>query len=136
MDEARFWAKVEKTDTCWLWTGCVLRNGYGQAWDGTGRDYAHRISYELANGPIPDGLQIDHLCRVRHCVNPAHLEAVTMPTNILRGVSPAALNARKTHCVRDHEFTPENTATTATQRVCRTCKRDTQRQYRERKRAA
>lgn len=81
--EERFWAKVTKTDNCWLWTG-ALSSGYGRIGIGpssAGLDYAHRISYRLHHGPIPEGLFIDHLCRVRRCVNPAHLEAVTQAEN-------------------------------------------------------
>lgn len=100
----RFWAKVEKTETCWLWRAHRLPTGYGQFYfDGQMR-YAHRVAYELFVGPIPAGLTIDHLCRVRACVNPDHLEPVTNRENILRGVAPSALNARKTHCIRGHVF--------------------------------
>ena len=95
-EEARFWAKVEKTDGCWLWTGCLQSEGYGQVrlW---GRAlYTHRVSYELANGPIPVGLHIDHLCRVRRCLNPAHLEAVTHAENVRRAMA--------SHCKLGHPF--------------------------------
>src|SRR6266496_2265386 len=88
----RFWAKVDRSGgsrACWLWTGKTGRDGYGRiGLGGRGalvRVRAHRFAYELLIGPIPDGLQIDHLCRVRHCVNPAHLEPVTQRENILRG---------------------------------------------------
>jgi hypothetical protein len=122
---SRFWAKVEKTDTCWLWTGATQTNGYGRvAWDGK-VPLAHRVSYELENGPVPDGLHLDHLCRVRNCVRPDHLEPVPQRTNTLRGTGLTAVNARKTHCVRGHEFTPENTGSRPDrpQRICRACKR-------------
>ena len=105
----RFWSKVEKTDTCWLWTASKNHNGYG-IFDINGKTQrAHRLSYELYKGKIPDGLQIDHLCRVRHCVNPDHLEAVTRKENILRGICFSAINKRKTHCYKGHEFTKDNT---------------------------
>lgn len=81
----RFWAKVTKTDTCWLWTAVTLPNGYGLVTINKRKIYVHRWSYEATKGPIPDGLVIDHLCRVRNCVNPDHLEAVTNQVNILRG---------------------------------------------------
>ena len=82
---ARFWSKVEKTPTCWLWRGGLHGHGYGQVrWDGR-RQKAHRVSYQMFNGPIPDGLELDHLCRTRACVRPDHLEAVTHRTNCLRG---------------------------------------------------
>lgn len=88
---------------CWLWTGS-LRAGYGQIRVRTETGWtvaaAHRVSYELARGPIPDGLDLDHLCRNTVCVNPRHLEPVTRQTNVLRGVGPSATNARKTNCGR------------------------------------
>lgn len=105
----RFWAKVVKSDenSCWLWQGTTSR-GYGQMWDGHRLNQAHRFAYELLRGPIPAGLHIDHLCRVRACVNPAHLEVVTCRENILRGESLPARNAQKTTCVNGHALTPEN----------------------------
>lgn len=79
----RFWAKVTKTETCWLWTGNLMANGYGCLFYATAenRVLPHRFSYELANGPIPAGLDIDHMCHVRHCVNPMHLQAVNRTLN-------------------------------------------------------
>jgi hypothetical protein len=88
------------------------------------REYAHRVAYSRAKGPIPAGFHIDHLCRNRLCVNPDHLEAVDPKTNILRGVGAPAQNALKTHCVRGHEFTPGNThLSPAGWRICRICQR-------------
>jgi hypothetical protein len=101
--EELFWSRVNKTDSCWLWTGSIRGKGYGQTLRSNGsRSYAHRFSYELVNGPIPEGLCVDHICRVRLCVNPAHLQAVTLKENLLRGISRSAANARKTLCVRGH----------------------------------
>jgi len=80
----RFDAKVQRTATCWLWIGATNQKGYGTFWSGDVRTGAHRWSYEYHVGPIPVGLEIDHLCRVRHCVNPAHLEAVTHAENLRR----------------------------------------------------
>lgn len=120
----RFWAKVQRTEGCWEWTGSKLRSGYGQFTVDGKLMYVHRFSYELHIGPIPDGLVIDHLCRNTSCVNPAHLEAVTDRTNILRGTAPAARNAARTHCVHGHEFTAENTQVDRDgHRKCKTCRR-------------
>ena len=123
--EQRFWEKVRKTDTCWNWTASKWSNGYGMFW---GEDQkltpAHRFGYELAHGPIPEGLVIDHLCRNTLCVNPDHLEAVTERENILRGTGASAKHARATHCIHGHEFTPENTYVYPSgRRKCRACKR-------------
>ena len=124
--EDRFWSRVDKTDGCWLWTGALVTGGYGSIGLGQRRNgLAHRVSYELHVGPIPNGLQIDHLCRVRRCVNPAHLDVVTIRENVLRGEGITARYARKTHCAHGHEFTEENTRRTRTNgRVCRTCERN------------
>lgn len=104
----RFWEKVDKTDDCWLWTGHT-RGGYGRLKIGSKHRQAHRLAYEWLVGPIPEGkAHLDHLCRVRHCVNPAHLEPVTHRENVLRGESVVAKQARQTHCKRGHEFTEEN----------------------------
>lgn len=117
--EERFWAKVQPTGFCWEWTASKA-HGYGY-FNGS---RAHRFAYELLVGPIPDGLVIDHLCRNRGCVNPDHLEPVTQRENTMRGYSFSRLHARKTHCIRGHEFTPENTKTRSNgARICRECMR-------------
>ncbi len=118
----RFWAKVDKSDDCWLWTAGKSANGYGKFKAGPKQVSAHRYAYEQCIGPIPSGLQIDHLCRVRHCVNPVHLEPVTCRENIHRGISFSAQNAVKTHCPRGHEYTEDNIYRgTKGDRRCKTC---------------
>lgn len=127
-DERRFWSKVEKSKGCWLWTGTISVYGYRRfsfTVDGKRRETsAHRWSYEHLVGPIPDGLHIDHLCRVRNCVRPTHLEAVTCRTNVLRGVAPPAQNYLATHCKHGHPFDDKNTYIRPNgNRGCVTCRR-------------
>lgn len=109
----RFWKKVSfKSNDCWQWTGAVgagdQTGGYGQFRDAGKTVYAHRFSYGMFGGEIPDGLHLDHLCRNRLCVNPLHLEPVTCRENLLRGVGMSAVNAKKTHCSHGHAYTEEN----------------------------
>lgn len=100
--ENRFWRFVEKTDDCWNWTGCLFPRGYGCFSIGSQTVSAHRVSYELANGPIPMGLTIDHLCRNKRCVNLDHLEAVTLLVNVRR-----ALPFKKKPANNGEKLTPE-----------------------------
>lgn len=134
----RFFAKVEKTETCWLWRGAVNSRQYGCFGAGRSKSVlAHRWSYEHHVGPIPRGLQIDHLCRVTTCVNPAHLEPVTARVNVRRGTSGAAENAKKTSCIHGHELAGANLYTRRDgRRQCRTCKRIENLRYLTRKAAA
>ncbi len=127
----RFWARVDRSpDGCWLWKGGHFNNGYALISIERRPKGAHRFAYELLVGPIPDGLQLDHLCRVRGCVNPKHLEPVTPRTNLLRGATKAAANAAKTHCMHGHEFTAENTVIMKSgSRSCRECGRIRWRSY-------
>ena len=118
-----FMAGVRRSsDGCWRWQRKIGRNGYGVF--GLRSQLAHRVSYEMFIGPIPDGLQIDHLCRVRSCVNPAHLEAVTVGENCRRRDAALAIGSHKTQCPHGHEYTEENTRRAGGRRFCRTCARD------------
>lgn len=134
---ARFWAKVDKSDPngCWTWTAARL-NGYGRfALIGASR-LAHRIAFEDARGPIPDGLTLDHLCRNRACVNPDHLEPTTARVNVLRGETVTAENAAKTHCKRGHPFDGANTyRQRCGGRMCRSCERQRKAAVRQARRA-
>ena len=134
MEENNFWAKVEKTDNCWLWRGSITKFGYGQFRVGNKIKRAHRVSYELTKNLIPENLVIDHLCRNRACVNPNHLEPVTTKENVKRSVPFAQKNRKvKTHCNKGHEFTAETTSIIANQnnaRRCKICHTQRQKQYR------
>ena len=119
---ARFWAKIEKTETCWLWRGPLTPLGYGKfALKGRYRA-AHRVAWELCNEPIPEDREIDHLCRTRACVNPSHLDVVTRRENLLRSSNQAAVRARATKCKHGHAFSTENTRIARNgNRQCRRC---------------
>lgn len=123
-DFKRFWNKVVKTNKCWNWTGAKGQWGHGQFWNGKRLVNAHRISYEMHIGKIPKGLTIDHMCRNPPCVNPKHLQAITMRDNILLGSK-----AQNTHCPNGHPFSADNTFYIKTSRSCRICKRKRDIQY-------
>ena len=98
----------EPNTGCWLWALSTSWGGYGSVkWGGRTRQ-AHRVAYEELRGPIPEGLTIDHLCRVRSCVNPAHMEPVTRGVNVLRGIGISSHCAHKTHCKHGHQLGGEN----------------------------
>lgn len=121
-DQRRFDAKInDGDDGCRIWLAGRRANGYGVFWWREQQWLAHRLAWTLANGPIPDGLQLDHLCRVRYCVNPDHLEPVTNQVNILRGESPQAHNARRTHCLRGHELCEGNLVPASLNQGMRAC---------------
>lgn len=131
---------IDTATGCHNWLGNLNGGGYGVIIEGglgSRLLRTHRVAYEIAKGPIPDGLQIDHLCRNRRCCNPDHLEAVTQQINMERGMAQSARNSRKTHCVRGHEFTPDNIFWRATgARQCRICRREAHKIAMRAKRAA
>jgi hypothetical protein len=135
LEDTRFWSKVDSTGECWTWTS-VQRRGYGRFWLNGRYEEAHRIAFGLINGAIPEGLTLDHLCRNRSCVNPAHLEPVTMRENLMRGASPSAVNAQKTHCLRGHPFDGSNLIIRKRRdRDCVQCSRQREKAAYERRRA-
>jgi hypothetical protein len=134
-----FWSRVARSgsDQCWPWTAGRLSSGYGRFHSGGKAGRAHVLAWELAFGPVDSDKHLDHQCHNsdstclgaaaclhRRCVNPAHLELTTLVTNVMRGQSPFAVNARKTHCKRGHELTGDNVApTSAGGRRCAVCAR-------------
>ncbi len=124
----RFWSKVRKPDVngCWLWMG-TQQKGYGRFGANGAMILAHRHAYKSLVGPIPKGLELDHLCRVRGCVNPSHLEPVTRLVNVRRGAGHGSEKA----CPSGHPYDEENTMHRGDgSRVCRTCNRERCRRYR------
>lgn len=128
--------KVREAESgCWEWFHYIESSGYAKLWVDRRAVMAHRFSYEFHIGPIPDGLEIDHLCRVRHCVNPWHLEPVTTAENIRRMVAHREpYQHRRDACPNGHPYDDENTIHTATGRACAICKADANRAYYERNR--
>lgn len=144
----RFMAKISMgaPDGCWMWTASTQGRGYGQFKWGTKVVLAHKTMYEIENGPVPAGMLLDHTCHNdsgcpggvtcphRRCCNPAHMEPVTSRTNNLRGEGRAAEAARRTHCIRGHEFNDANTyvqtgKSGAPKRACRACNRNRKKDY-------
>lgn len=123
----KFWARVQKTDTCWEWIGYRADTGYGRfLCDPSRRPFvlAHRFSYELANGPVPEGLHVHHECRNRACVNPAHLRAVNRKDHVRLDGGFMAAKAMQTSCVNGHPYDAENTKYSPNgTRYCRECNR-------------
>lgn len=118
----------EPNTGCWLWLGARTNKGYGSIGVGGSRTrLVHVVTYELERGPVPGGLQLDHLCRVRHCRSPYHLQPVTGRVNCLRGISFAAQNAAKTACPIGHPYSGNNLLAEGNGRRCRTCRRAKQR---------
>ncbi len=127
-DVKRFWSKVNKTSSCWLWTGLLRPDGYARFSVRGTPVYAHRFSAELNGLQLSPMLVLDHLCRVRNCVNPKHLEQTTQKENVRRG-DAGRYNSDKTRCRNGHDFTPDNTYSINNHRACRTCLRANQRAY-------
>ena len=141
----RFWRKVERSANagmCWVWNGARIGSGYGTIKVDAKPMLAHRIAYELVRGQtIPHGMELDHLCRNRACVNPDHLEVVTHKQNLLRGLGVGSMNAAKTKCIHGHEFTDENTRRSpigpnGNRRACRACNAIAVRKYQAKRRKA
>lgn len=119
----RFVKHIVDTGGCWLWTGALQPDGYPRLKVNGQSISAHRWAYEYFWGPVPEGMQVDHLCQVRHCVHPLHLEAVTPRVNTLRSNAITAQQARQTHCSRGHPFDEENTVFDKRgHRSCRQCR--------------
>lgn len=130
-DLERFWSRVEKTDACWIWRGYIDPVGYGRLRFAGKTQLAHRVSFVIANGSIPAGLTLDHLCYVKACVNPAHLDPVSQAVNYARAVEMGRVagngeeHRQKTHCAQDHPYDEENTyyRKAGAGRSCRECTR-------------
>lgn len=126
----RFLNKVIKTDHCWLWSAKKEKAGYGRFAIREREFAAHRVSYQLFVGDIPNGLTIDHQCNNPSCVRPSHLKPMTMRDNLLRGNTFQAENAKKTHCMRGHLFSKENTYISPNgNRSCKKCRKAIKARY-------
>lgn len=121
----RFLSKISIAENgCWEWTGVLTRKGYGMFWNSGRMGLAHRYSYMFFKGSIPDGLDLDHLCRNPKCVSPDHLEPATRKENVRRGLAPSAMRARhraKTRCPQGHPYDTRNTRVYRGKRYCREC---------------
>lgn len=133
----RILTKVDVASSgCWEFTGARGSSGYGNVRVDDAVVSVHRVVYEHMVAPIPEGLQIDHLCRNRCCCNPDHLEPVTSRENTRRGHGPAGENARRDECSNGHAFDEQNTYVAGGRRACRQCTAERQRRYQDRKRAS
>ncbi|MDQ1446770.1 MAG: hypothetical protein QOI20_3234, partial [Acidimicrobiaceae bacterium] len=126
---SRFWDKCapEPMSGCWLFVGCWNGMGYGSIFVADRAIGAHRYAYETLVGELASSLDLDHLCRIHCCVNPAHLEPVAHRTNVLRGIGPTAAHAAQTHCKRGHVLTPDNVMPSSARkghRACLVCDRE------------
>lgn len=129
----RIQAKIEVTQGCWTWTACRNKEGYGRLRPFNGSRYAHRAVYIALVGPIPEGLELDHLCVNPACCNPDHLEPVTRQENIRRS-DVGKVNRGKTHCPQAHPYSGDNLyAAPRGDRICRACQRMSDARYRARR---
>jgi hypothetical protein len=130
--EDRLWPKVRAdVSGCWVWLAATTSGGYGQVQVNGGRRVAHRVVYELMVGAVPVGLELDHLCRNRPCVNPTHLEPVTHSENCRRSPLMGRVNRSKTRCPAGHPYAEQNTYVRRNgHRMCRTCTISRKRRYR------
>ena len=128
---------VVSDDGCWLWVAGKDNNGYGQFWVKPRTRRAHQLAYEAVHGPVPNGLELDHICRKPACINPDHLRAVTHYENVMCGFGVGARAARQERCKHGHDLTPENLVkTSGTRRMCLLCHRRRALAYYHRQRAA
>lgn len=120
----KFWSRVNKTDGCWTWTGPLNSGKYGLFFWKIRNWQAHRFIFEVTHGPIPSNKVVDHLCNNPSCVRLEHLQLLSNRENVLRGRGISAVHARKTHCIRGHEFNEQNTMWNRGKRNCKTCHRE------------
>lgn len=137
-DSKRFQSNITKSGDCWLWNGDKNHAGYGRFSIKRKKYLAHRVSFRVSGNEIKEDMVLDHLCRVRNCVNPAHLEQVTHRENTLRGDGGWATGrtyAARTHCPNGHEYVPENVYSARGMRECKVCRNTAAREYQRRRRA-
>lgn len=133
--QENFWSRVLKTNTCWMWFGCRSADGYGRFQFKRTTINAHRMAYALKKGILDKSKQIHHLCNNPSCVNPDHLEQITVRENVLLSDNPASINARKTHCNKGHPLSGDNLyCPPSGKRYCRTCGNILSRDYMREKR--
>jgi hypothetical protein len=131
----KLWSRItiDENKGCWNWQGKPDTEGYGEVRISSQLYKAHVYYYQIFEGVIPEGLELDHLCRNRICVNPKHLEPVTHQVNVLRGKSPQSINALKTHCIHGHILSVENTYESSRNnfkyRQCKICTRERAKRY-------
>lgn len=127
----RFWSKVQREQGgCWIWIGAKNANGYGRFWYDRRVMVAHRVAYLMLVGQVPEGKDLDHLCRIRACVNPEHLEPVSRDTNLKRGIG----HGSESHCPSGHSYSGYNLIRQGSSRRCRICRNNQHREYMRAKR--